>query len=58
METSTYYERHLKFCPECGKELERNPISFRWSCFLHGDFAIHDGSFLVWVYTEIIVKRD
>lgn len=29
----------LKFCPVCGKELERNPLSGDFACFVHGDFV-------------------
>jgi DNA-binding helix-hairpin-helix protein with protein kinase domain len=51
-----YYEVHLKFCPECGKELENNPISGERSCFLHGDFVLRSGN-VVWKFTENLIKR-
>ena len=55
MESIDYY-KYLKFCPECGKELEQNPINSNYSCFLHGDFQVRDRK-IVWKYTENIVKR-
>lgn len=55
MEANHYY-RHIKFCPECGKELERTPISGWLACFLHGDFEIENGR-LIWVFTVNLIKR-
>lgn len=47
---------NLKYCPECGKELERNPNSTYLACFLHGDFNIVDGK-IVWDYTNFSIIR-
>jgi hypothetical protein len=37
----------LKFCPECGKELEQNPIEGSKACFLHGDLLLRKDQ-LIW----------
>lgn len=46
----------LKFCPECGKELEIPPISPWKACFLHGEFLIKNDK-VVWDFTKNLVKR-
>lgn len=59
MDEINYYYRHLKFCPECGKELEKDPINGNFACFLHGDFLLRDdGRRIVWHYTKHLIKRD
>lgn len=35
-----YIAGKLKFCPVCGKGLERHPIALVPACFLHGDFKL------------------
>ncbi len=52
-----YYERFLKFCPECGKELELCPISNEIACFLHGNFIIREDK-LIWNYTKNLIARN
>lgn len=54
---STEYYQYLKYCPECGKELERNPLNGESACFLHGDFEPNNNK-IVWRYTENLIKRD
>jgi len=41
MKSNDYYNI-IRFCPECGKVLERSPISGCYTCFLHGDFEIEN----------------
>lgn len=45
-----------KFCPECGKPLEKDPCSGSPACFLHGDFHFTDG-IITWVPTKYLVDR-
>lgn len=47
----------LKFCPECGKRLERNPISGNSACLLHGDFR-QFGDEIQWDFTKNLIRRD
>jgi hypothetical protein len=56
METQDFY-KFLKYCPECGKELERDPIAGTNACFLHGDFVIRNDS-IVWKFTKNIIPRE
>lgn len=51
------YYNHVKFCPECGKELEIDPISGWKACFLHGDMEVQS-NLIVWRYTKHLIKRD
>jgi len=56
----TYSSSHvavLDYCPECGKELERHPISLRKACFLHGDF-VPKGDDLIWRPTKGVISRE
>jgi len=56
-----YYRGYLKFCPECGKELELNPVSNFLSCFLHGEFAILQtvrDEKIEWSFTKNLISRD
>lgn len=47
----------LKFCPECGKELEIHPISGWKACFLHGDFVYRESTQqIIWTYTTNLIK--
>ncbi|MFY3741616.1 MAG: hypothetical protein HMLIMOIP_002074 [Candidatus Nitrosomirales archaeon] len=46
----------LKFCPECGKELETHPISGWKTCFLHGDFEMFKYD-IYWRFTKNLIKR-
>lgn len=46
----------LKFCPECGKELEIDPIAMRLACFLHGEFVLGKTT-IIWNYTKNLIKR-
>lgn len=55
--TANTYYRFLKFCPECGKELENSPISGWLACFLHGDFTV-ENDFLVWSFTKNLIRRE
>lgn len=48
------YKKVAKFCPECGKPLQRNPTSAWEACFLHGDFVI-EGQAIIW---KDLVKED
>ena len=55
-EEANLYYNWIKYCPECGKCLERNPISGWLSCFLHGDFVIAE-SLVVWEFTKNLIVR-
>jgi len=57
MNPNEYYDKVIKFCPECGKSLERSPISGWYACFLHGDFVINSDGKIVWDYTKNLIKR-
>ena len=46
----------LKFCPECGKELEIHPNSGWKACFLHGDMKVVD-DIITWDFTKHLIKR-
>jgi hypothetical protein len=47
----------LKFCPECGKELEIDPLSGWKACFLHGDFTT-TSEIIIWNFTSNLIKRE
>lgn len=47
---------HIKFCPECGKELEHHPVSGWKACFLHGDMVVRAGH-IIWEFTENLIDR-
>lgn len=56
-----YYRCYIKFCPECGKELELDPITNLLACFLHGDFSIcirDSDEKIEWKFTRNLIKRD
>lgn len=42
-----YYDEAIKFCPECGKDLEINPNSGWKSCFVHGSFSTYVAT-IIW----------
>ena len=47
----------LKFCPECGKEFEINPLSGWKACFLHGDFETTKEGKIIWKFTKHLITR-
>jgi hypothetical protein len=46
----------LKFCPECRKPLEIDPLSGWKACFLHGDFIMREDA-ITWNFTKNLIKR-